>query len=371
MGDPANRDPATSKAAVTRGGRTGTEWLWDAAKLLVLAVAAVAATLLAWQLSHVALLVFAAVLVAALLRAVAFPIARFMPVPDRWSVLLAGLLIGAALAGFLVLMGAQVRTQATALLQGLPDLVDAAENRLGIDGLGDWLDQQRLAVLDGGGLVVNVASYSTWVFTVVAYGLVVLSAGVYLALSPRVYLDGVLKLVPEDRQARARDTLETVGRALMLWLLGQLAAMVLVGVLTTLGLLWLGIPSALALGVLAGLFEFVPLVGPVASAAPAIVVGLAEGPATALWVLGLYVVIQQVEGMLIVPLIQARTVDLPPVVTIFAIIAFGALFGALGLLLATPLAVVCLVLVKKLWVRETLGEDVTVPGEEAVGTSDD
>lgn len=338
-------------------------WTWSVAKLLALAAAAVAGALLVWQLVPVLLLLFASVLVAVLLRAVAEPIERFTPVPDRWSVLLAGLLIGGALAGFLVLMGGQIRSQGTTLLQGLPDLVEAAEGRLGIDGLGDWLDQRRLAVLENGGLVVNVASYSTRLVAILAYLLVVLSAAVYLALSPRLYLEGALRLVPAARQDSARDTLETVGGALRLWLLGQLAAMALVGTLTTLGLWLLGIPSALALGVLAGLFEFVPLVGPVASAVPAIVVGLAESPATALWVLGLYVLIQQAEGLLIVPLIQSRTVDLPPVLTIFAIVAFGALFGAMGLLLATPLAVVCLVLVKKLWVREVLRDEVTVPGE--------
>lgn len=363
MGDPSSGRPIMpQKSAIQRWWpRDG--WLWDAAKLLGLVVAVGALALLAWKLTHVALLLFSAILVAALLRAVAWPLTRFTPVPDRLAVLLAGLVIVLMLTGFLLLMGAQIRTQTTTLLQSLPDLVAAAENRLGIDGLGTWLDRQRLAVLDGGGWVVNVASYSTSVFSAVAYGLVVLSAGIYLALTPRVYMEGALKLLPESGHARARDTLETVSRALELWLVGQLAAMLMVGVLTALGLWLIGIPSALALGVLAGLFEFVPLVGPVASAAPAIVVGLADGPSTALWVLGLYVVIQQLEGILIVPLIQSRTVDLPPVVTIFAIIAFGTLFGALGLLLATPLAVVCFVLIKKLWVRDTLGEDVTVPGE--------
>lgn len=90
---------------------------------------------------------------------------------------------------------------------------------------------------------------------------------------------------------------------------------------------------------------------------------LADSPTTALWVVGLYIVIQQLEGTLITPLVQQYTVDLAPVVTIFAILAFGTLFGPLGLLLATPLAVVCLVLVKKLWVCEVLKEEVEVPGE--------
>ncbi len=193
--------------------------------------------------------------------------------------------------------------------------------------------------------------------------LVVLAAGIYLALNPGLYLNGMLKLLPPDCQGEARETLEVLGQALKLWLFGQLAAMAVVGTLVTVGLMLLDIPSALALGFMAGLFEFVPFVGPVASAIPAVASGLMDSPRTALWVAGLYVLVQQTEGMLIQPLLQQRTVSLPPVLTIFAVLGFGVLFGPLGLLLATPLAVTCFVLVKKLWVREVLHEKVSVPGE--------
>ena len=100
------------------------------------------------------------------------------------------------------------------------------------------------------------------------------------------------------------------------------------------------------------------------SSVPAIALGLAQSPSTGLWVLGLYVLVQQIEGNLITPLVHQRTVDLPPVLTIFAILGFGVLFGSLGVLLATPLAVLCFVLVKKLWVRDVLHEQVEVAGEE-------
>lgn len=328
------------------------------------ALALVAGALLAWQLTGVLLLLFAAVLVAVLLRALADPLARRTPLPDKAAVAVAALLVGLLLTGFVTLLGAQVGEQAAILLDSLPRLVSAAEDRLGFDGLGEWFETQRLAILDDRGLVINVASYSASIAGAAAQALVVAAAGVYLALAPGYYRDGLLMLVPDDRREGARGTLDTVGRALRLWLLGQLAAMALVGVTVTVGLWLLGVPSALALGVIAGLLEFVPYIGPVASAAPAIAVALGEGSATALWVAGLYLLVQQAEGILITPLVQQHTVDLPPVVTIFAIVAFGLLLGPLGYLLATPLAVVCLVLVKKLWVRDVLDEPVSVPGEE-------
>jgi predicted PurR-regulated permease PerM len=338
-------------------------WLWSAAKLLVLILAAVAAALILWQIMHVLLLAFAAILLAVLLRMIAGPIRRYAHVPEKVAVVLAALVVALVLAGFFVLMGAQIAAQFAALVERLPELIETAEARLGISGLGAWLQDLQTAALEEGGLVLNVASYSALVFTGVGYLLVVIAAAIYLALDPKTYLEGALQLVPVERQGRARETMETLGRALGLWLLGQLAAMVLVGAFTTLGLWLLGVPSALALGVIAGLLEFVPLIGPIAAAVPAVLVALGEGATLALWVVALYVVLQQLEGVLIVPIVQQRTVDLPAVVTIFAIIAFGALFGALGVLLATPLAVVCLVLVKKLWVREVLQETASVPGE--------
>lgn len=338
--------------------------MWTASKLLVLAAAIAAAALVVWQLANVLLLLFASILVAVLLRALAELIERFTPIRGGWSIGLACLLIGGVLASFFTLMGSRIQSEAASLVESVPDLISSVEERFGVSGLQTWLEQQLGDVLQNGELAMSVASYSTSIISIAAHGLVVLAAGVYLALRPELYRDGLVKLVPPERKAEARDTLDTIGRALKLWLAGQLAAMVLVGILTTLGLWLLGIPSAFALGFLAGLLEFVPFVGPVLSAVPAIALGLAEGPTTGLWVLGLYVLIQQIEGNLITPLVQQRTVDLPPVVTIFAILSFGVLFGALGILLATPLAVVCFVLVKKLWVRDVLHEEVDVPGED-------
>ncbi|WP_210528516.1 AI-2E family transporter [Rubellimicrobium arenae] len=339
--------------------------LWSAARLLVLAAAIGAGALLVWHLAQVLLLLFGSVLVAILLRSIAGPVARHTPIPDRLAVASAALLILVLLVGFALLLGAQIRAQGTALLERLPDLVRAVEDQVGADALGEWLDQQRGQGLAGADLVASLAGYTTRAITAAAKLVVMLAAGIYLALNPALYLNGILKLVPPSRQQMARYTVSALGQALKLWLVGQLAAMMVVGALVTLGLTVLEIPSALALGFMAGLFEFVPFVGPVASALPAVASGLTDSPRSALWVAGLYVLVQQAEGMLILPLLQQRTVSLPPVLTIFAVLSFGVLFGPLGLILATPLAVVCLVLVKKLWMCEVLHEKVSVPGEEA------
>lgn len=329
----------------------------------LLAVAVAAAAVLVWKLSSLLLLVFGAVLVALLLRAFADFIDAHTPIHDRWSLLTATVLIVLVLAGFTMVTGAQLAQQFADLLARLPQLMELLREQLGISDLEAMLEERLGRMVSSGGILSSIAGYSTGIVGALANAFLVLVAGIYLAVNPGLYRRGLLALVPPAERDQAADTLDTLSGALKLWIVGQLVAMVLVGTLTTVGLWLLGIQSALALGFIAGILEFVPFVGPILSAIPAIALALAKDPLTALWVLGLYVLVQQIEGNLITPLIQQRAVDLPPVVTIFAIVGFGVIFGPLGVLFATPLAVVSFVLVKKLWVQETLGEETEIPGD--------
>lgn len=249
------------------------------------------------------------------------------------------------------------------LFERLPELIAPVEQWLGMNNLEEWLARRAQATMEDASLVGRIAGYSSIAAGFAANTFLVLVAGVYLAANPRLYRDGLLMLFPESARDEADETLAVIGRALRLWLLGQLLAMFLVGALIALGLWALGVPSALALGFIAGVLEFVPFLGPVIGAFPGIAVGLGESFETALWVIALYVLVQQGEGLLIIPLVQQGTVALPPALTLFAIVAFGLLFGPLGILFATPLAVVAFVVVKKLWVRDPLHEETELPGE--------
>jgi predicted PurR-regulated permease PerM len=131
--------------------------------------------------------------------------------------------------------------------------------------------------------------------------------------------------------------------------------------LSGLGLWLLGIPSAAALELIAALAEFIPILGPIIGAFPAVIVAFGVGERMALYVILLYFIIQQIESNLLIPLIQERMVSLPPVLTLFAAVTFGLLFGLMGLLLATPLTVVGMVIVKVLYVEEGLGKPVSLP----------
>jgi len=277
---------------------------------------------------------------------------------------LACLFIVLLIAAFTILLGAQIAGQAVALSHELPRQLSALGDWLGISGLPERVSRQAEDFAARSNLVQNVAGYTTGLAGVLANAVLVIVAGVYLAARPRFYRDGCLLLFPQRVRDNVGTAADNAGRALQLWLVGQLISMVLVAVMTTAGLYLIGMPSALALGLLAGLAEFVPVAGPILSVIPAVLVAFSQDWSTVLWVLALYLVVQQVESNVILPFVQRRTVDLPPALTLFALVAFGVLFGPLGILLATPLTVVCYVAVKQLYLRDTLEEDTSVPGED-------
>jgi predicted PurR-regulated permease PerM len=193
--------------------------------------------------------------------------------------------------------------------------------------------------------------------------LVVLFAAVFLAVSPGEYKNGFLMLLPRSQRDGIDEALLASSRALRKWLLGTLVSMLVVAVLVG-GALWaLGVPSFVALGLIAGIAQFVPVVGPIVAAAPGILLALSVSPQTAMWTALAYFLASQLEANLIYPVIQKKAVSMSPALTLFAILALGALFGPLGIVLATPILVVAMIFIIKLYVNRTLGEDAPVPGQ--------
>lgn len=329
--------------------------------LIVLGLTAL--VFIAWQLRTLLLMLFGAVVVATVFRAVADRIAQLTKCPQRLSIALSIILILGIAAALAVLFGSHVAQQVDTLREALPAAWRAFEARMGDLGLSEQL--KRLAE----GIRAPGSSLSAFGKTIVSIGegvadvLVVLIAGIFLASQPRFYTTGAVKLVPSAKRHLALEAMEESERALRLWLRGQLIAMVVVGVLTGVGLWALRMPSSFALGLLAGILEFIPFAGPILSAIPAVLLALAVSPDLAIWVVLLYFAVQQFEGLVLTPLVQQYAVDLPGVVLLFSLIAFGILFGILGVILAAPLAVVTYVLVKRLYVIETLHTPTPIPGE--------
>jgi predicted PurR-regulated permease PerM len=330
--------------------------------LIALAIVALAA--LVWYARYVFMLLFGALIVAAILRTTAWPMRKWLPVGEKTAVLLAALLLLAILGGSLWLFGAEVAQQVRALTDSLPTAWQTARQRISDTVLGDqvreWLQQQSP---DASAILSGVGTTLFSVGNALAGAVLAMIGGVYFAAQAGLYRTGLLKLFPAAKRPIVGQAVDESAHALRLWLIGQLIAMVTVGVLTAAGLMLIGVPSAVALGLLAGLAEFVPLVGAIAAAIPALLVALTVSNEAALLTLALYVALQQLEGNVVMPMIQQRTTSLPPALTLFAILLAGVLFGTIGVILATPLAVVAYVLVKRLYVREALHTPTSVPGE--------
>lgn len=334
------------------------------ARATALVLLLVGLALLVAPLAHVLLLLFGAALIAVILRAIADPIGRLVSLPVSLRVIVALLLLIGVLAAIGWLFGVQITSQFNGLSQRLPQGWSGVREQL----RGLPFGEQLLGAVQGmhfGGQAAfgRIAGWLGLIGNTLSNLLLVLFAGVYLALSPGLYRRGLIELFPKRHGERVGHAADTAARALKLWLVGQLVSMTIVGVLTGLGLWLVGAPSPLALGLIAGIFEFIPLVGPIIAAVPGVLVSLTAGPSTALWALLVYVVVQQIESNLVTPLVEKRAVSIPPVLTLIGLLALGVLLGPLGVVLSAPLAVVIFVLVKQLYVRGALGHETEVPGE--------
>lgn len=187
---------------------------------------------------------------------------------------------------------------------------------------------------------------------------------IFFAANPDVYTRGVLHLVPHGSRARATEVLATMGRSLRAWLAARSIAMVTIGVVVAAVMAVMGVRAAVALGVIAGLLEFVPVFGPIIGAIPAIALGFVDSPQKALAVLIAFVVIQQLEGNVLIPLLLQRAVEVPPALSLIGIASLGMVLGVLGVVIAEPLVAVTLVAVKMLYVEQEMGD--TVAAEETV-----
>lgn len=322
------------------------------ATVIVLATAAAAYVL--WALIDVLLLLFACALVALILLTITNALRRRIPLPFGVALGLTTLGLLALLVGAFTFFGATLQGEFAEIAQRLPVAWAEVQARLQGSPAGAALVERAQRLAPSGQVLVAGA---TRVLTAVGGGIsgvaIVLVGGLYLAAQPRLYSGGLLRMVPHDSRTQVAETLDAVTVSLRNWLKGQGLGMLFVGCATGLGLWLVGVPAAWAIGLIAGLAEFVPYLGILVAGIPAVVLAFGQGTNTGLWTIGVLVAVQQIQGNLVMPLLQNRMVDLPPAITIFGIIAAGILFGIAGVLLATPLTIVILVLVRQLY----LGED--------------
>lgn len=342
---------AEREAALRRVGRP---WLAIAALLLLL--------LVIWLIGYVLLLLFAGLLLGVALTGARDALAGHLRLPKPLALLLVLLVAVASFAVGGWLLFPAMAEEADRLWQALTGAAETLRDMLDDYAWGRLILTQEAAPSAARTVAGTLAGAVFGAFGVLVNIVIVLFIGIYLAVAPGRYVAGVLRLVPIRHRARAAEVMRSIAHALRWWLVGQLVSMTTIGLLTAAGLWLLEVPQALMLALLAAIFTFIPYLGPVIAAVPAVLIAAAQEPMLGLYTLGLYIVVQSLEGYLITPLVLQRAVSLPPALTVGAQVLLGMLLGFAGLMLATPLAAAAMVAVRMLYVEDLLGDRAPAPG---------
>jgi predicted PurR-regulated permease PerM len=335
---------------------------------IVLAFALVVGGYFVYRISSVMLAFLLTILLSIILSAPVNYLAR-RGLPRTWGVLT----VIAVLAGVVWLFGLAlvpaVETQSRQFAQAFPTLIEEAlalANQVqSFFGLGTriGLDPESLSTVGRevltGSTVSTAAGVGLTVATALSLGVVVFISTVYLVIRPEPWVNGFVSLFPAGWRQRTREVLQEMYHTVQRWFIGQLAAMTFIAVFWAISLSVIGIPFALLLGIFSGLVSFIPYVGALISVVIPVLLALISDPFTAVWVILAFIIIQQIEGNLLQPIVMSRAVDLHPALVVFAILVMGTLFGLVGVLLAVPLMAALQVLVRELWVkgRDRIGTD--------------
>ncbi len=308
-----------------------------------------------WIASTAVLIIFAGILLAAALDAATRALGRALPVRHRFRLGLVIAVLGVLLVAALTWGGTTLASQFSQLMEELDSQAGQLMTQLRAWGL-DLEAMQLQGLLPNIGSVFGGATNAIFgLFGAIGNLLVVLFLGIFFAAEPALYKRGLVNLIAKPRRARVSDVLDKAGSGLRGWLLGQSISMAVIFVLTWALLAAISMPYAFLLALQAGLFVFIPTLGPAFAGVIIMLGGLAQGPEMAAWGLGVYVLIQLLESNLLTPIVQKRTVLLPPAFTLGFQLVMGALFGILGLALAVPIAAAAKILVEELYVKDALG----------------
>ena len=312
-----------------------------------------------WYLIDVLLLAFAAILLAVALRGLSTRLQRRIGGAAGLSLAIVVLLLIAAVGLVFWAFGSQVAAQYDEIVQRAPAGMAAIAVHLRAHPLSGYLIDhlKGFSISDATGPIASMAARAIGsTLQGLTYAVFAIFGGIYLAVDPDRYRAGALRLFPPAYRPRLAQVLEASGRILEKWLLGQLVVMATIGTLSGLGLWALGIDAAFALGLTGGLLCFVPFVGAILAAVPATLMAFSQSPLEAAYTVLLFMGIHFIEGNFITPMVQDEAVALPPVISVFSTLVFTMLFGPFAVIVAVPITIVGLVLLKMLYVEDTLGE---------------
>jgi predicted PurR-regulated permease PerM len=320
-----------------------------------------------YSIAEILLLLFLATLFSLYLGAITDALQRRLAVPRRIGLTIALLLTIAIVGGAGYLMVPPVTEQATELFYQLPrqlerwevQLRELAEDRPMVGTVIGQLEEGQTYV---GTVLAEIGSFFRgivpYLFTGVRFIIHIASVlvmGVYMALRPGLYREGLIALTPPVHRELVRDILTDLATTLRAWIVGQLFTMVALGILTWIGLSLLGVPYALTFGVFTAVVAIVPFFGAGVSTLLPMLFVLSQGQTvTAMLVLLVGVVIQLIESNIISPMVMERKVRLPPVLTLLSVLIMAHLMELIGLLVAVPVLATVMVIVRRIYVHRML-----------------
>jgi predicted PurR-regulated permease PerM len=332
----------------------------------VLIVVAIAAVL--WALvraGDLLILAFGSSLGAIAIHAIAEGYEKRLRLPEK-PALGAAMVTAIAIVAFLFwLFGVQFAPQINLLVARAPGMIDQ---------LGQWLSQSPIgaklvsavqSAYAGSKAAQDVSGIVQGAGTLLLNIILLIVGALFFAVNPDIYRRGLLLLVPRPQRPAFADALDDVADTLRLWLRTQLILMTTMGLLVGIGLWLAGVPSSAALGLLAGLSEFVPYIGPTAAMLPALGLAATVSTHAVIGTLVTYAAVRLIQTNFITPFVQHRVIDIPPAVTLFSIIGIGIVFGLYALFFSGAMLVVFFTLIRTLYLREMIGEHIDLPGDHA------
>ncbi len=333
---------------------------------IIVIVALVAALYLA---RHLLILAFGSVLIAIVIHAIAELYATRARLGSKRAMTAAILTLLAFMALLFWLFGVEFRSQVNTLVIALPGLLDQFQAYMSQSPVGAKVVDAVRAAFAGSRVAQDIGEIVRGAGQLLLNTVLVLFGAIFFAVDPKIYERGLLLLIPPSRRAAMEDALGDVGSTLLLWLRAQLIQMTAMGTMVGLGLWAAGVPSPAMLGLLTGLSEFIPYVGPVAAMLPALGLAATAGTDQLLWALGVFAAVRVIQTNFVTPFVTSRVVAIPPALSLFAIIGTGAVFGLFGLFFSGGILVVTFTLVRSLYLREMLGEDIPRTRERTLFTA--
>lgn len=303
-------------------------------------------------LFNVLLLSLAGILIAVYFHGCAGIINRYFHWNQKLCLILSVVINIIILGAFFLFVGARLQQQVSELTDTLPTTIHKVKTQLNNSTIGTKALNYFKSSGNSEKTKAIVRDFFSSSFGILSDLYIIILLALFFTASPALYKKGIIKLMPPKAKDKTNKLMNKLKTVLEKWLKGQIIGFFFIAVFTGIGLWIIGMPLILTLALIAGILNFVPNFGPIIALIPAALLGLMQGPNTAIIVVCMFTFIQIIQSAVTQPLIQQKMVNIPPALTIISQVAFGLIAGFWGVLLATPIVAILMTVVDELYVKQ-------------------